>query len=304
MFKNMKIGQKTIVGFVLVLAFLIVLAFVILSGLNKITKSVETSDDQNRLIKYILEARREEKNYVLRGGKEYIAKVEAWIDKMNKQIDETEGTLEEDAGISEAVAKYKNAFDQLQNTFGVNKTEVLPVWKEIGAGFNKKILAIRSLSGAGTAVSEQAYDVEKCFILHRVAAVYYIGEGTEENWTAFQSDMAKTKSSVEKLVSLSNSSPKLKNMASEIDDYVRQYIIQGDIYHKNQINSDLANETMVTTARKVQEIANHLREEEKQIMLSAEHSTKNMTMIFGLIAFVIGIVAMIVINRAVSGGIK
>ncbi|MEA2039389.1 MAG: methyl-accepting chemotaxis protein [Thermodesulfobacteriota bacterium] len=80
---------------------------------DELRRNVRIADDQNRLIKYVYEIRRQEKNYLLRGGQEYVDKVLAVISKMASQIKNTEGRLEEDKGLSGMLAEYKKAFEEL-----------------------------------------------------------------------------------------------------------------------------------------------------------------------------------------------
>jgi len=65
--KNLKIALKLALGFGIVLVLTAVVALVSYNGLNTVGKSAGIAADANRMISYTLDARRQEKNFALRG---------------------------------------------------------------------------------------------------------------------------------------------------------------------------------------------------------------------------------------------
>ena len=65
--KNMGLATKLALGFGLVLILTSVVAFMAYNGLNNVARNVDIADDANRLVKYMLDTRREEKNFVIHG---------------------------------------------------------------------------------------------------------------------------------------------------------------------------------------------------------------------------------------------
>ncbi|RKY35343.1 MAG: hypothetical protein DRP78_05565 [Candidatus Omnitrophota bacterium] len=110
MLKNMKLGMKQATGYGLVLLLAVSLGVAGYSAIFKISKATSVADDQNRLIKYALELRREEKNFIIRHNDRDADKVYSWLNKIKVQIDNTKGTLEEDIGLPKSVSAYENAF--------------------------------------------------------------------------------------------------------------------------------------------------------------------------------------------------
>lgn len=109
---NSSISRGKIVGgFVIITIIIIVLGFVALYSQYLIQNSVNVADDQNRLIKYVLEVRQHEKNFIINGDGLYAEKIRKIINEMITQIDQTEGTLEEDAGAPASIKAYSHAFD-------------------------------------------------------------------------------------------------------------------------------------------------------------------------------------------------
>jgi len=81
----MRIGTKIalLAGVLLFLGSII--AFVGSRGLSGVAQRVYLADDVNRIIKYMLEARRQEKNFMLRGDRSYVGEVETKVVEIEKQ---------------------------------------------------------------------------------------------------------------------------------------------------------------------------------------------------------------------------
>jgi len=89
MFKNMKIGTK-IAALAVILIFLGTFAALTgYIGLSNVVNRVEKADDVNRLVKGIMAARQQEKNFIIRGDKSYINKVSEQVEAVKKQAAET-----------------------------------------------------------------------------------------------------------------------------------------------------------------------------------------------------------------------
>ena len=94
----MKMGTKIalLAGVLLFLGSII--AFVGSRGLSGVAQRVYLADDVNRMIKYMLEARRHEKNFMLRGDRAYVGDVEKKIVEIKKQaefVKEKSGDVED-----------------------------------------------------------------------------------------------------------------------------------------------------------------------------------------------------------------
>jgi hypothetical protein len=71
MFGNMKLTTKMAAGFGIMIAIIAILGVFCWKGLGKIEHKVETGDDANRLVKFSLEGRQHEKNFMLRKDRQY-----------------------------------------------------------------------------------------------------------------------------------------------------------------------------------------------------------------------------------------
>jgi len=74
--KNLSLGMKISFGFALVLIFLCIVAFIGFNSLSGVVDRASKSEGVNELVKSILDARQQEKNYIMRNDETLIAKVD------------------------------------------------------------------------------------------------------------------------------------------------------------------------------------------------------------------------------------
>lgn len=102
-------------GFAALLLLSIAIAFIVTNGMNKVIESINNADDVNRLVKYIEQARIEEKNYIMSGDDKFIKTSNEILEKMYLQVIHTKDTLHETPFIRQmdsilaAIKRYKNA---------------------------------------------------------------------------------------------------------------------------------------------------------------------------------------------------
>jgi len=89
MFKNMKLGTKIACLAVVLIIISGVMAFIGYNGLTGVVDRVEKADDANRMIKFLLEVRQQEKNFIMRGDKKYVDRVHVLTADTKKQANET-----------------------------------------------------------------------------------------------------------------------------------------------------------------------------------------------------------------------
>ncbi|MCK5135693.1 MAG: HAMP domain-containing protein [Bacteroidales bacterium] len=122
MFQNLRVGAKITSGFVIMIILLIIVAYVGYKGIKDVQDRVIKADDTNRLVKYALETRRAEKNYILRGGEDYLSEVDDGIQRILDQAKTTKERFDQmvnkdqmDTVVS-AVKNYQRSFNLYVNT--------------------------------------------------------------------------------------------------------------------------------------------------------------------------------------------
>jgi len=127
MLKNLKLGAKIVGGFSMVLVLLAIVAYVGYNGLSGVTDRVDKADDVNRLIKFMLTSRQQEKNFIIRGDKTYVDRVAEQVEAIKKQANETKDKFKDPANkrqmddVLGAIGLYEKAFGQYMALTEQNK---------------------------------------------------------------------------------------------------------------------------------------------------------------------------------------
>ena len=129
--KRMKIGTKISSGFILVLILTGIVSYAGWNSMRGVTDRVEKADDMSRMIEMILQARRHEKNFIIRAEKEWSDKVTKAIDELKKQATESKEKFadplekEQMDKVLAAADKYEKSFARLIELQGrgADKTE-------------------------------------------------------------------------------------------------------------------------------------------------------------------------------------
>nr|MDA8422869.1 methyl-accepting chemotaxis protein [Nitrospiraceae bacterium] len=123
LFNDMKIGFKITIGFV---ALLLISAYLVYEGFSSLESTafrVERADDANRIAKMMVETRRDEKNYMLRGDANDIDVVRKEVDNIKKQAaaaKEQFKTIENKKQMDDVIAgisKYEKEFEGVVQLF-------------------------------------------------------------------------------------------------------------------------------------------------------------------------------------------
>ena len=118
MFRNMKLGSKIALGFTVVLVLTAVVGYVGISDLRQVSSIVDKADDANRLIKWAKDCRVQEKNFIMRGDKQYQQANDKTVQKIEGQIKLTMGKLRDAddramlGRVKTSVEAYKTNFDE------------------------------------------------------------------------------------------------------------------------------------------------------------------------------------------------
>ncbi|MBF0449214.1 MAG: HAMP domain-containing protein [Candidatus Magnetomorum sp.] len=98
-FKNLKIGVKIFMGFIIVLLLLVLIAGVGLNSLHSVTNRIDNVDGTNKLTQMILSSRQQEKNFIIRKDPVCIKEVENINKKLIQQAKETQKNFKRDVDI-------------------------------------------------------------------------------------------------------------------------------------------------------------------------------------------------------------
>jgi methyl-accepting chemotaxis protein len=123
---KMKLSGKIWMGFIILIAVIVLVSFFAWNGIINYSAKVETVRDANNLTEYALQARRYEKNFIIRTDNESVQNMENVFDNIYSQIAETKGKLKEIADINRLNTMkgyaeiYKENFDKYVKNFSGN----------------------------------------------------------------------------------------------------------------------------------------------------------------------------------------
>lgn len=112
----MKLGTKIFGGFGIILVLLVLVAVVGFTSLFSVADRVEKADNVNRLVKHILQARQQEKNFIIRKDERYTQQVDDFVAKIEQLAQKTKNSFsrktnqEQMDEVANAVGQYSTAF--------------------------------------------------------------------------------------------------------------------------------------------------------------------------------------------------
>jgi len=280
MFKRMKLSTKIGAGFVVLVVLLAAVGVTTRVILSKVTQKVTVTTDAKRTIELVLNARRQEKNFVLRGFTKYGSDTknsfELWQDIMT-QLDQGLAAVKSSPSLSEAerasaaqaqqdMAGYRAAFES-QGDARKAKDAALAAWREVGGEITAYLQTIRSKTidpsteqARQDGKTEELFrwnaiargledDVIQNFLTLRVTAVYVIATNADAQWEAYQTQLAKTQKGIADWRQSVTGVPALEQAAEQLSLFATRYSAAGENYHKGIVMQQQLDETMDATAR-------------------------------------------------------
>jgi len=146
---KMTIGRKLALGFGGLILLILIVGAISYSSLSRIIDKVEKADDANRIVKYSLEARRAEKNFIIRKDEKDIAEVHKSVDDILKQAKETKTKFRQ--------ATHRGLMDEIIKSTGAYKKE-FDVWADF---WEKQVKTEEEMMKAARALEEKSTIVRK-----------------------------------------------------------------------------------------------------------------------------------------------
>ena len=330
--KNMKLATRIALGFGVVLVLTGVVAFMGYNGLNNVAHSVDISDDANRLVKYILEARRQEKNFTIRGftvlegdTQDSSEKCYAVIEGFEAQIGETtvkltdQEDLETMAQMGQYLDGYKAAFDEYvaeereKEEHDADMVEaaraVIAVAEEMRADQKEKLYAELDAGADATALKDR---LEKADDANRLVKLMLDVRRYEKDYMLRheQQYVDNVENEIAGMLTLLEDM-KVRFQDAANDAQADQVIAALQAYHLafedyvDAIEKQYEHETtMVEVARQVQHEAEEIRAHEKEAMLAAQSSATTMALGAAGVAILLGIAAAFIVSRSINAALK
>ena len=321
MLKNMKVGSKIIGGFAVVLVLLIAVAYVGYNGLSNVTDRVEKADDVNRLIKFILATRQQEKNFIIRGDKKYVDTVAEQVEGLKKQANETRAKFKDPVNIRQmdevissangyetAFGKYVGFSEQQKvadDKMVTSAREVNAVADAIRQEQKAQFEELQKAGASAAAIEDKLIKAddanriikwalesrrqEKNFIIRGDHKYAQRVDNLAENIVNLAKDMrtrfnlARNQQQTDKIIAATQS------YKAAFDDYV--------ILKDKQVEADAE---MVTSARSVQSVCDEARIDQRDKMNGQISMSNSLMLIGSIIAIILGSVLAFVITRGIT----
>ncbi|MCL0087238.1 methyl-accepting chemotaxis protein [Dehalococcoidia bacterium] len=327
---NMRLKTKLALGFGLVLVLTGVVVFVGYNGLKNVTRELEIARDASSIATYVLEARRQEKNFQLRGWALFgddtqnaVEKFGGIITDLETQVEELRGKLYEQedlhaiAAISEDIATYDTAFDEIVAA-RKEKDGAIADWSRVRWSITEVIdksreeiidpaRALAERAGDLDAFAEWTYignrlneDVIQPFLLLRVTAAHFVATEADEQWASYQQQLKVVRAGTAKWATLVQGHPDLEAAAEEIAGHLDEYEKAGERFYAAVLADRNANIAMVMAARRAQQYALNLETAKIEDALAAQSSATAMMLGAAILAIVLGIGIALVISRAIT----
>ncbi|MBN1699204.1 MAG: HAMP domain-containing protein [Spirochaetales bacterium] len=325
MLKDLRMALKIGGGFTVVLIITGIVGIVAWIGMNGVADRVDKSDDVNRLVKYMLQARQQEKNFIIRGDKSYIDEVKKIVSDITSQAETTKNKFDQEVNkkqmddVLSQTAVYEQAFDNYvslqtrldeQDTIMTNQarnviTAAEKMMTDQQAEY-KKLLA----SGADrAAIQDKLLKSDDAGRL----IIWALECRREEKNFIIRDDPAyadKVKTSALQIEELAQElksrfqQTSNKELSDRVLESVRAYRQAFDRYVDLRDEQKAADEAMVKAARAADEICTNAREDQKAKML-AQMAQSNVVIWSGTgLAILLSLIIAVIITRSITKALR
>jgi len=326
MIKNLKLGVKLGAGFGLVLLLTALVAGMGVMGMAGIEDRVGKSDDVNRLVKNILEARRQEKNFIIRRDAMYAERVGKIVADTHAQVAATRDKFTDAANkaqmdeVEAAVGGYGNAFESLVKIQGDKNAAMqgmrsaarraMDLAEELRTDMKTQLAELLDSGKAGkeavldrVAKADAANRIIKRLLAARVDEKNFVLTAEpahqEANAKAYAEALATAQDVAGRFNSAANKA-KAQDLIKSLEAYRTQFAGYATLVDQG----GKADAAMVAAARKAGEVCQAAREDQKKKMID-EMSTAHTTILaMSGAALLLGIAAALLITRGITGPVR
>ena len=330
MLKNLRLGMKLGLGFGIVLVLTAAIAVICLQGMSSIRDRVDKADDANRLVRFILEGRIKEKNFIIRKDANLLEEHAATLKALFAQADATSDKFANQANKDqmtatvEAVRSYEKAFTDyvdLERKKAVNLAQMRESAKaaltlaeemrgEQKAQFSTLLAggtAPRSELEAKLAKADDANRIIKWMLDARKNEKEYIVSKDDAYHDANLKDMQSILALTADLESRFNDKRNI-DLLKRVDEAVTRYQTEFETFYQYVQNQTEAESAMLKAARTADEVCRAARAEQKQAMLADMEWANRLSLGAAGTALLLGLAAAILltlsITRPVAKGVR
>ncbi|MGE4290638.1 MAG: methyl-accepting chemotaxis protein [Desulfovibrio sp.] len=324
--RDMKLGVKLGGGFGLVLALTLVVSAIGILGMRSVQDRVNKADDVNRMVRFILQARQHEKNFIIRLDEESLKNQAETMARLREQLAATTEKFSDElnrkqmADVLEAVNAYDQTFKayvDLQKRRGETmermRAQARTVRDEAQAIQEDQRAQLKNLRGSGQmtdallddklAKADAAGQLVEWFLEARKNEKESIISGQDQYKAAVREQLAR----IYELAADLRTRFRLQKNIDQLDRLVealKKYESEYSGYLGLMASQTEASTMMVQQARAAQQVCADTRANQKD-KLNAEMVRANTISIGGtLAALVIGLLAAVFLTRSITGPVR
>ncbi|MCG3207927.1 MAG: hypothetical protein FOGNACKC_01528 [Anaerolineae bacterium] len=326
--KNVKLALKLSVGFGLVLILTGIVAYTGYLGLQKTAHNSEMADAASQIIVHMLEARRNEKNFIISGyavrageTQNSVEKMDALMVEFNSQLTDVHDQLQVQADrdiitqIQTELGNYYSTFTQYvhledqkiaANDNMVKKGgDVLAVVDEMEADQQAKLKNELEAGASMTVINNR---LSKVHDANSLVKLMLEARRNEKNFIIFgdTESVTQVQATINEMVTLlENLKERFQDVANNeqadtIIASIKEYETAFNSY-VDAVQQQNENETaLIETARTVQNEADNLRTLQKAKMAQAQTTAINQTGLVALLALLFGLITAVTLTRSIT----
>lgn len=319
--KDAKIGVKISVSFTILILVIAGVSIFGLYNLLQFNNRVDKADDANRMVKYSLEARKHEKNFLLRNDLQYVNQLNSTIDALFVQCNNTQKKFSDETNkalvnnVKTEATNYQNAFTNVsaeknkQNNEEENMLKNARIVTDEAEKLraDQKELLYKEIE-MNTVAREVRERIEKADYANRIVKIILQTRRAEKNYIMRKEEqyIKEAHDLINQLILNATEARALMkqqvniNQTNTIIQAAQDYKTAFDSFVSAQVRVNAEDENMVNAARALENNANQIRDEQKQEMAAISSNARTVTIIISLISILFGIVIAIYITRGIT----
>jgi methyl-accepting chemotaxis protein len=331
MFKNLKLATKMGMGFGVLIVLSGILGFVGWNGLTGVATNAHLNRSGNESLQALDQCASLRKEFALQGFKKAANEEKDAAAKWQDAYDATLTSLEklqhnetlgnaDKATIAEAVGKmaaYRSAFEQ-QKEGRKTKDAAFQVWAKTGwdvtAAVTKVIADVveparkaaeqsndlATMVQWNTIATQLAEAVFQEFLVLRINGVFLVATNTDEQWTALQNQLVKTKANFAAWSDLVKGNAALEAVARDLTNYLNSYEQAAQQYQSGILGERAADTEMAAVANAVRDAIGRLQTSLNGQMEKQTARTNAMMILTAISNIILGVAMAILITLSIT----
>ncbi|GAB3519018.1 methyl-accepting chemotaxis protein [Photobacterium alginatilyticum] len=318
--QNLKVGTKLSFGFGLILILMSFLTMNAFLGFTSLEKDVDTADDVNRMVKFIKEARINEKNYVIRGTDSSVSGINKVVNDLISLAEEKKSNADEQddkVNMDRMIAATRAYHREFNNYMDLKQRgqQASEIMRERARDVDLLLTSIRqdhktayqALIAAQAEGERIAQEIEKGDDANRLIKWMLETRRAEKNFMLSLDNQYATRveENIVDMTQLMNElksryrTTKHKKMADKVLENVGQYTVSFNNYVNYASNMEKANDAMLVNAREAESLADGIRKIQKTRLADNIWTIEATSIVLALFGIVAGLVVSVIITRQI-----